>query len=209
MSMSVIILGAGGHAKVLIEIVRHQASIKGISDPIVKQSSLMGVPIIGNDQVIFGMRPEEIRLVNGVGTSRTTSRRKRLFEFYKASGYSFLSLIHSSAIISSEAILAEGVQLMAGSVIQPSCEIGCNTIVNTKASVDHDCKVGAHVHLAPGTTLCGGISVGSGTLVGAGATILPGIRIGENCIIGAGALVTKDVPDGVKVMGIPARMVRP
>ncbi|WP_061214979.1 DapH/DapD/GlmU-related protein [Syntrophomonas wolfei] len=97
---------------------------------------------------------------------------------------------------------------MAGAVIQALVTIGVNTIINTRASVDHECLIGDHVHIAPGTTISGGVKIGDNVLIGAGATIIQGIHIGASSIVGAGAAVTKDVREGVIVMGIPARVVK-
>ena len=80
-----------------------------------------------------------------------------------------------------------------------------NAIVNTRAVADHDCRIGAHVHLAPGAVLSGGVIVGNGTHVGTGAGVIQGVRIGKGCLVAAGAAVTVDVEDGAAVAGVPAR----
>jgi sugar O-acyltransferase (sialic acid O-acetyltransferase NeuD family) len=209
MNMSIIVIGGGGHARTLIDILDGQ-TITGITElnQLDHQASIKGIPVIGDDQVILRFKSTDVSLANGIGTTTTTSKRKQQFDWFKARGYSFIQVIHSSSIVAKDAALAEGVQLLAGSIIQPGCVIGLNTLVNTRASVDHDCKVGDHVHLAPGVILCGDVTVGDSTLIGAGSTILPGLRIGSHCLIGAGSVVTRNVPDGVKVLGVPAKVVR-
>ena len=86
--------------------------------------------------------------------------------------------------------------------------IGKHTIINTNATVDHDCHLGDFVHIAPGATLCGGVKVGNGTLIGANATVLPNCKIGKNVSVGAGAVVTTDLPDNVVVAGVPAKIIK-
>ena len=96
---------------------------------------------------------------------------------------------------------------MAGVVIQPGSRIGKNSIVNTKASVDHDCIIGDHVHISPGVTLSGGVTVGSTVHIGSGATIIQGMRIGDNCLVAAGAVVISPLLDSVTVAGVPAKEI--
>ncbi|MCS7300843.1 MAG: acetyltransferase, partial [Fimbriimonadales bacterium] len=96
----------------------------------------------------------------------------------------------------------------AGVVVQPDARIGRHCIVNTAASVDHDCTIADFVHVAPGARLAGGVKVGEGVLLGVGCCVLPGIQIGAWSVVGAGAVVTEDVPDGVVVVGVPARAIR-
>jgi sugar O-acyltransferase (sialic acid O-acetyltransferase NeuD family) len=206
----VIILGAGGHAKVLVEALRRQSvAILGATDadPGKYGQSLSGVPILGSDDVVAQHMTSAIRLVNGMGSVRSVERRKALFLQYKNRGNAFATVVHPSAVVASDAILAEGAQVMAGAVLQPGCRIGANTIVNTRVVVDHDCEVGEHVHLAPGVVLSGGVVVGSETHIGSGATVIQGVRIGTGCLIAAGAVVVRNVPDGARVMGIPAREI--
>lgn len=211
MQKPIIILGAGGHAKVLIDALQRQsANILGITDPDSKKigENILGVPVIGDDGAINTYNNDSIKLVNGIGMVTNKTTRQQIFYHFKRQGYSFSSIIHDSAILSFDATLSEGIQIMAGAVIQPGCKIGTNSIINTRASIDHDTIIGAHVHIAPGVTISGGVQIGDGTLVGSGVTIIQGVRIGENTTVAAGAVVIRDVPNGVTVMGVPARVVK-
>lgn len=208
MNLPVIILGAGGHAKVLVEVLLKSGKvIAGIVDPdlTLVGTNILGVPVLGCDEVVNGYSTTDFHLVNGLGSVSVPLKRQQLFDRFKALGYFFATVIHPSAIIASDAVLSEGTQIMAGTVIQPGCRIGINSILNTRASVDHDCIIGDHVHVAPGVTLSGGVSVGSRSHIGTGATVIQGISIGIGCLIAAGSVVTKDVCDGAKVRGVPAR----
>lgn len=212
MSVPVIILGAGGHAKVLIEaLLASSAVITGVVDPNLKlaESSILGVQVLGGDEVVNEFPPSEIQLVNGLGSVGFPVKRQQIFERFTSMGYNFATVIHPSVVIASDVVMGEGVQIMAGAVIQPGCIVGDNAIINTRASVDHDCNIGNHVHIAPGVTLSGGVTVGEASHIGTGATVIQGINIGGGCVIGAGALVLKDVPSFITVVGVPAKMVKP
>lgn len=210
MSLPLIVLGAGGHAKVLLDaLLASSARIIGIVDPepALAGATLLGVPVLGGDEIVAGHAPGAIRLVNGLGSVGYPARRQALFDRFKEQGYAFASVIHPGAIVAADTILGEGVQVMAGAVIQPGCRLGRNVIVNTRAAVDHDCGIGDHVHIAPGVTLSGGVRIGASSHVGTGATVIQGICIGERSLVGAGALLVKDVPAGVTVVGVPAKVV--
>ena len=210
MSLPVIVLGAGGHARVLIDALFIQnVTVIGITKPGREQldRTLWKIPLLGDDNEILHYSTDEVQLVNGLGSVGLPNNRRLLFEKFKKHGFTFASVIHPSAVIASDVKIEEGVQIMAGVVIQTGSSIGCNTIVNTKTAVDHDCLIGSHVHLASGVTISGEVKVGEGTHVGAGTTVIQGINIGKNSMVGAGALVLKDVPEGVKVIGVPARVV--
>jgi sugar O-acyltransferase (sialic acid O-acetyltransferase NeuD family) len=207
----VIVLGAGGHASVLIDALQQlNADVLGITDPdeTLWGKELMGVDILGNDDKIFDIHPERIELVNGLGSTRNTRARQKLFETWQLRGYSFASVIHPKTILAASARVAEGVQILAGAIINPHTMIGANTVVNTGAILEHDCVVGNHVHIAPGVKIAGSVSVGSGTHVGIGSTIIQGVTIGDSCLIAAGAVVVKSVVSGSTVMGIPGKVVQ-
>ena len=211
MSIPVIVLGAGGHARVLIDtLLTTDINVVGITsiNPKDINKELNGINVIGDDEVISRYSPESVHLVNGIGSTGEIEKRKELFDYFKERGYSFASVIHPSAVISPDVQLNEGVQVMAGTVIQTGSKIKKNTIINTKVSVDHDCIIGSHVHLAPGVTISGGVQVADDVLIGAGTTIIQGVRIGKKCSIGAGSLVLNNVKDGVTVFGVPAREVK-
>ena len=211
MQKPIIILGAGGHAKVLIDVLQLQlANIIGITDPDpeLHGKDVMGIPIIGDDNSILQYGVNDIALVNGLGKVNCSNKRMQLYHAFEERGYIFARVIHPSAVISPGVYLAEGVHVMAGSIIQTLATIGVNSIINTGASLDHECIVGNHVHIAPGATISGGVKIGDNVLIGAGATIIQGIHVGASSIVGAGAVVTKDVREGVTVIGIPARVVK-
>lgn len=207
MTLPVIVLGAGGHAKVLVDaLIACSTTIIGLTDSDASKAglSLLGVKVIGEDDSVRRYSPSDVALVNGIGSVGPTGARRALFEKFKRLGYSFATVVHPSATIASSARVGEGAQVMAGSVIQPDCTIGVNTIINTHASIDHDCVIGAHVHVAPGVTLSGGVRVGDNVHIGCGSTVLQGITIGDNCIVGAGSVVLREVPGGSKMGGVPA-----
>lgn len=206
----VILLGGGGHARVLLESLRlRSVRVLGITDPNpdTVMTGVVGIPVLGPDRVILEHDPSEILLVNGLGSVRDTSARKRLFESFVSRGYAFAAVVHPKAIVASTALLAEGVQLMAGAVVQPGVSLRENVIVNTNASIDHDGQIGAHVHIAPGATLSGGVTVRDGAHIGTGAVVIEGITIGAGATVGAGAVVLRDVPEDATVVGNPARVL--
>lgn len=210
MKRPVIIVGAGGHAKVVIDtLLASSIEIIGATDsnPEKNGTCILGIPIVGADEVVLQYKPEQILLANGIGSVGLPKTRMRIFNYFKELGFSFINAVHPSAIVASEVILGEGVQIMAGSIIQPGCHIGENCIINTGTSVDHDCCIGSHVHLAPGVTLSGSVEIGAGVHVGTGAIMIQGIQIGRNSVVGAGAVVIKNVTENAKVIGVPAREV--
>ncbi|MGE3549976.1 MAG: acetyltransferase [Geobacter sp.] len=211
MSLPVLVLGGGGHAKVLIDALLSASTvIAGIidPDPLLAGARVLGVPVLGGDAIVTKFPAGEVLLVNGLGSVGPPLRRKQLFEQFKEQDYRFATVIHPSAIIACDAELGEGVQIMAGTIIQPGCRIGTNTIINTKASVDHDCIIGDHAHIAPGVTLSGGVLVGNASHIGTSATVIQSIKIGESSIVGAGAVVVKDVTAGTTVVGVAAKEIQ-
>lgn len=210
-TLPVLIIGAGGHARVLLDLMlEHSKILLGIVDanPALKGKEIFGVPVIGQDDLVFGYSPEAIQLVNAVGSVGSMLVRKGIFEKFKALGFSFQTIVHHSALLGKEVVLAEGVQVMAGVIIQAGAQIGRNSLINTASTVDHDCRIGDHVHIAPGATLSGNVTVGEGTHIGTGANIIQGVHIGRNVIVGAGAVVVGNLPDGVVAVGVPARVVQ-
>ena len=207
MTLPVIILGAGGHAKVVIStLLLLRKQVIGITEADKQKQGdyISKIPILGDDEAILKYKPDEIELVNGIGSIGLPESRMELFQKFKKRGYNFASIIHPSALIMNDVEIKEGVQIMAGVIIQTGCSIGVNTIINTGSIVDHDCKVDDHIHIAPGVTISGGVHIGSITHIGTAATIIQGLDIGENCVVGAGAVVINNIPSGKKVVGVPA-----
>lgn len=207
MSKRLIIIGNGGHASVLTEILLAQGEkIIGYTAPI-KEENSFGLVYLGTDEVINEYSNNEIELVMGIGMLGPDSFREKLFRHFKEQSYTFKSVIHSSAIIAPSAKLAEGVQVMAGAIIQTGTKVADNTIINTGAIVDHDGCIGVHVHIAPGTRISGVVQIGHSTHIGTGVTIIQGIKIGNSCLIGAGSVVVKNIKSHAKAFGVPAKEV--
>jgi sugar O-acyltransferase (sialic acid O-acetyltransferase NeuD family) len=208
MNLPIIILGGGGHAKVLIDalLLQHR-KILGYTDKDRGGEMVLCLPRLGDDKTILEYNPKKLKLVNGVGSIASTSSRKRLYERFRRKGYHFESVVHPSATIATAVQFEEGVQIMARAVVQPGCRLGANTILNTGALVDHDCDIGAHVHIAPGAVLSGNVRIEDEVHVGTGAVIIQGLVIGAKSVIGAGAVVLGNVPANVTVVGVPGKVI--
>jgi len=191
--MQVIMLGAGGHASVLIDLILLSGGkIKGIITPEPSQiKNYPDIPYLGDESQLSENEWQSFQLVNGIGSLNPEANKHRhaLYQKCKAWGYSFATLIHPRAIVASTAQINEGAQIMAGVVIQPNVVIDQNSIINTRTSVDHDCIIGKSCHVAPGVTLSGNVQVGDFAHVGVGATVIQGIEIGSETLIRAGTTV--------------------
>lgn len=209
------VLCAGGHARVIIDILNAQGRTpRGIvdADTALHGSEILGVPVVGNDDFILTLDPNGVVLINALGNrpghgSSGTAARSGLFSKFKSKGYSFFTVVSDDASVSDNAKLAEGTQVITRAVIHPGSHMGVNSILNTGASLDHDCSVGDHSHVAPWAVLCGGVSVGAHCHIGARAVLVPGISVGDNAVVGAGAVVIDDVEAGVTVVGNPAQAI--
>ncbi len=204
------IYGAGGHAKVVAEILRLNGNevvgfIDGI-DPRRKASVFYGGTVLGGDEALEGLLQSGVQhVVVGFGDNRL--RMETAARLVKM-GFHLVTAKHPNAMCSADTSIGEGTILASGVVIGPSTSIGRNAIINTQASLDHDCRVRDGAHLGPGAVLTGCVDVGECAWVGAGAVIADHKAIGAGSIVGAGAVVVKDVPPAVVAMGVPARISR-
>jgi len=206
--LPVIVIGAGEHAKVLIDVLNllgAQVLFVTDHDPARRGRTIGGVRVAGDDVLVHDHDPGAVLLVNAVGSVSRPTARRSVYLKLREQGYRFASVIHPRSIIAPSVRLGEAVQVMAGAVVQPDAVLGENALINSRASVDHDCVIGAHTHLAPGATLSGSVHVGHTSHLGTNATVIQGVRIGDEVIVGAGAVVVRDVPDGLTVVGVPAK----
>lgn len=194
----VVLLGAGGHARVLLSILRAQRrfNIVGVCDPVLSvnySESWHGIPVLDESQLPQAYTSSEILFVNGLGHVPGKTIRADIFTRWKKLGYNFATLVHSTAYIADDVEFSEGVQVMAGVIIQPGVKIGYNSIINTATTIDHDTQIGADVHLAPGVTVCGDVVIQSNVFVGCGASIGHQVKLERRAIIASGVSVVKDV----------------
>lgn len=191
-----ILIGAGGHARIIREMAELcGANILGVCDPKFwdeRGQRWHGLEVLGGDECLSEFNPKKVLLLNGIGMMPGSHVRQLVFERLTQMGFRFPALIHPFAWLSPDASISDGVQLTAGAVIQPGVYIGCNTIVNTRSSVDHDSHLGAHCHLAPGATLCGDVRVGDGSFIGAGATVVQGVTLTPKTFIKAGSVTSRN-----------------
>ena len=206
MSKKVIVLGAGGHAKVVIELLRSSGyQVDYCVGGAESSNNCMGVPVLSGDIHLNNLREDGYSLVfPAIGSN---ALRARLGRYVVELGYSLVNAISPAALISPSVKLGCGVAVMAGAVINAESEICDLAIINTGAVVDHDCHIGFAAHCAPRTALAGCVRVGNLVFLGIGASVIPGVTIGENSIVGAGAAVVCDIPCDAVAVGVPARIM--
>jgi UDP-perosamine 4-acetyltransferase len=208
MSGLVVVLGAGGHAKVVIELIRSAGAYEVVAllDADITPRRVLGVPVVGDDAELERLRREGI--AHAFVALGGNSLRARVAADAHALGYDLINAVSPSAVISPTARLGAGIAVMAGAAINAEAQVHDLAIVNTRAAIDHDCVLGEACHVGPGSALAGGVTVGREAFLGAGTVAIPGVSIGEGAVIGAGACIVKDIPPRVLALGVPARVVR-
>lgn len=202
------VVGAGGHAKVIVDIIQENSEYEVVG--LIDQKEGMGfwdIPILGNDQDLQRLRKEMnvnyafVALGNGELREKVT---KRVLD----AGYKIINVISKNAVISSRATLGIGTVIMSGAVVNADVTIGDGCIINTNASVDHEGIIGDYTHIAPGCALSGKVTVGRQCLLGTGCRVIDGICIGDNSVVGAGTVVIKEINRNCTAVGVPAKIIK-
>lgn len=209
MTAALIVLGAGGHGRVVADaLIASGRRVRGFidADPHKRNLRVFDLPVLGGDDVLSSLSPEDVELANGIGSAGVMHVRQRVYAAAIDRGFRFATVVHPTAIVASSAMLAPGTQVLAGAVVQPFATVGENSIVNTGAIVEHDVQIGSHVHISPRVVLAGEVRVGDLVHIGVGATVIQQITIGIGAFVAAGAVVVANVPAAKRVMGVPARV---
>jgi sugar O-acyltransferase (sialic acid O-acetyltransferase NeuD family) len=200
---SIIVLGAGGHAKVVISTLRAAGySIERLLDD---DPSRQGVPVLGVP--VSGLLSDIAKFPGCNAVIAIGDNHHRRHVAAQCGNVQWATVVHPTAIIDPTAAIGPGTVVFAGAIIQPDTIIGRHAIINTGATIDHDCRIGDYAHIAPGCHLCGNVVVGESTLLGVGSVVIPGKTIGARSVVGAGSVVVKDIPQGIVAAGVPARPV--
>lgn len=189
------LFGASGHAKVIMDIIEESGnSIGCLYDDNPRVSTIHTKKVYcSSDTNVCGP------LIISIGANKVRKSISQRFDC------AYSKAIHPSATISNSAIIGEGSVVMHNTIVQADTTIGKHCIINSGASIDHECRISDFCHISPHATICGNVQIGEGTWIGAGSTIIQGIKIGKWCVIGAGSVVIQDIPDGTTVYGNPAK----
>jgi len=209
----IVLLGAGGHASVVLNILKQHDDIDiiGFTDlnyPVLK--NYKGHRILGTDEKlseIYKNKQATYAFIS-LGSTGNNQLRKKLFNIIIDLGYKSINIIDQNSVIAKDVKLGTANLISSGVNINPDVVIGNNNIINTGTIIEHGCEIGDHVHLAPGSILAGNVKVGNLSHIGLGARVIEGINIGKNCLIGAGAVIIEDVPDNSVVVGVPGEIIK-
>lgn len=208
--MKIVVIGAGGQARVVYEILSHDKNMEIVAfvNNMVREpgENIMGIPILGDHSVLRSFVKEDVKgFIVAVGNNKI---RAQHFNETCSLGLKPINAVHPSAHIAFNAKIGKGVVVAIGAIITTEAKIGNNTIINTGAIIEHEDIVEDHVHIGPGTCLAGRVTVKKGTFIGMGCAVKDHITIGENVTIGAGSVVLEDIPDNAVAVGSPARVVK-
>lgn len=209
--MNIVIIGAGGHSRVVYDILRtdHNVAVSAFVDnsPRGSEETIMGTPVIGDHDVLPAYVEENdvSGFIVAVGDNEI---RRDHFEKLTEMGLEPVSAIHPDATISETADIGPGTVVASGAIITTNAKVGENSIVNTGSVIEHESEVGDHAHVGPGTTVAGRVAIGDGTFVGMGSSVTDYTTIGENATIGAGSVVLEDVDSNTLAVGAPAEVKR-
>jgi UDP-perosamine 4-acetyltransferase len=203
----VVVVGAGGHAKVIIELIQAQGCYRvvGLIDADPTPRTVLGVQVIGADRDLVRLRGSGInKAFVALGDNR---RRVAIGRDLAHVGFEMINAISRAAAISPSAQLGRGVAIMAGAVVNAATSIGDFAIVNTGALIDHDATIAEGAHIGPGCALAGNVRIGRLACLGVGTSATPGTRVGAGALVGAGACIVRDIPDAAVARGVPAKVI--
>lgn len=205
----VLIVGAGGHAKVVADILQANGMVvHGFldDDPGTWGQTRLGLPVLGAIGSFAAYAPDA--LIAGVGSNAARQHIVQKIEGITSQSPDALwcNAIHPRACVAPSAQVGHGLVVAAQAVINPDSDIGDHVVINTGATIDHDCRIGSCAHIAPGVHLAGNVVVEEGAFIGIGSVVIPGITIGCWAVIGAGSVVVRDVPARATAFGVPAKL---
>jgi UDP-N-acetylbacillosamine N-acetyltransferase len=211
MLKKIVIWGASSHAMVVADIIKQNKTCQliGFLDDVNTErhhTLFCGLPILGGREQLDELKAKGIdNVIIGIGDCHV---RLSLAELVRAHGLNLQTVVHPRSVIADDVTIGDGTVVVAGAVINTGSKIGENVIINTMASVDHECTVEDGVHLCPGVHVAGRVTIGRASQLSIGAVVKDRIRIGAGSIIGAGAVVIRDIPDGVVAYGTPAKIIK-
>ncbi|MGO8787565.1 MAG: NeuD/PglB/VioB family sugar acetyltransferase [Terriglobia bacterium] len=207
----ILVVGGGGHAKVVISILRKLKHYRILGYTDVKDNGqVAGIPHLGSDREVAALSvgPKKLNVVLAVGQVGLGKLRYELWTRLNSSPLSFPLIVSPEAIVNEGVSGGEGAIVMDGAVVNIGAAIGRGAIVNTNSTIEHDVVLADWVHVAPGATISGGATVGRFSMIGAGATVIEGIEIAPECVVGAGATVVDDLTEPGVYVGTPARRIK-
>lgn len=205
-----VIVGAGGHGRVVLDILIRARQYKVIgfldSNPAIHGRRMDGVPILGDMSALPNLKRQGVAgAIVAIGDNGV---RRSFADEIEAMGIDLINAVHPSANLAHNVRIGRNVVIAAGALVCAHCQIGDSVILNTGCIVDHESMIGTAAHICPGARLAGRVTVEAGAFVGIGATVLQGLRIGCEAIVGGGAVVIRDVEPMTTVVGVPARSIR-
>lgn len=204
MNKKLLIIGAGGHGKVVADIalnLKKYDVIEFLDDAIKECMSFKVIDCVNNMNNYI----EDYDIIVAIGN---TSARKQILDELIKNNAKIPSLIHPTATIGENVEIGFGTVVMAGAIINPDSKIGNGCIINTAATVDHDCKLENYVHISVGAHLAGNVKIGESTWIGIGSSVINNINICENVMLGAGAVAVKDITESGTYIGVPAKKIK-
>ena len=208
MGKNLLLIGGGGHCRSVLSSVLAEKEYEEVGIIDFTNIPVMGISVVGRDEDLPTLKNSGwTDAFITVGSIGNTGLRRRLYQMIKKLGFTIPSIIDPTAIVAQDVKIGEGCFVGKGAVLNSGTEIGECAIINTGAVIEHDCKIGAFAHISPGTVLCGQVKVGNDSHVGAGSVVRQQIEIGNETLVGIGSVVVQNIPDCVKALGNPCKVV--